>query len=186
MIISAVAVHLTVSLLFLVGVRWVFVRRGGARHRAVVGVVGAVLVLEAIFIGTGSVSTLRFAVAVAVYASSAVVFIWAARTNGRARLSLAFSPDLPTHVQRSGPYSWVRHPCYASYIACAGAGCVAAGRWPLVSVVVIVVLVYAAAAKFEEQKFARSPWATVYRVFASEVGMFLPIRSLRTRTRRLV
>jgi protein-S-isoprenylcysteine O-methyltransferase Ste14 len=117
-------------------------------------------------------------------AASAAVFVWAAHANGRKKLSLAFSSDVPTHVQRSGPYSWVRHPCYASYIACAGAGWLAGGHWQLGPAVVVVVLVYTAAARFEEQKFARSPWAPAYRVFASEVGMFLPIRSLRMRTWR--
>lgn len=108
------------------------------------------------------------------YVCSIALFWWAIRTNSKRQLSAAFSPDIPSHLVHQGPYRFVRHPFYCSYLLCWLAGCVATGEaWLLVTFIVMLV-VYVAAAKQEEQKFTRSPLAEAYREYRASTGMLFP------------
>src|SRR5262249_5572022 len=102
------------------------------------------------------------------------LFTWAAKTCRTAPLSLAFSRDEPEFIQRRGPYHYVRHPFYSSYIAAFIAGLVASGSIMVGLVVVPTVLIYVMAARYEERKFRNSSLAGDYLNYCREVGMFVP------------
>ena len=162
------------ALLFLVGVRRVFVPpAGGHRYRASL-VSGSVLLAEALAIAVRPVPPLRVAVAGFPFALSLGLFLWAARANRARPLRLAFSGQLPEHVQSDGPYRLVRHPFYASYLLAFAGGWIAAGTTWLAPAVLLGLGTYLAAARREEAAFERSAVRDAYRRYARQVGMFLP------------
>src|SRR5205807_8586540 len=92
---------------------------------------------------------------------------WAIRTGSPRALSAAFSPDTPQHLFDGGPYRFIRHPFYCSYLLTWTAGIVAtAWLWLLPSLAVMLVI-YLRAAVVEEEKFARSPLAGAYERYRS-------------------
>ena len=116
---------------------------------------------------TWLVSSLLFIVAEAIWA-------WALITTRRGPPTLAFTEDDPTRLYAEGPYRWIRHPFYTSYLSF-WAGAALATLW-LPSLVAVLILggIYLAAARHEEGKFGRSGLSGSYRRYAARTGMFLP------------
>src|SRR5581483_9734062 len=84
------------------------------------------------------------------------------------------SSDLPARVTQHGPYRYVRHPFYASYMLVWIAGPIAAGRPWLLSTTLVMLAIYIAAAKSEERKFEQSALAAQYESYQARTGMFAP------------
>jgi len=92
----------------------------------------------------------------------------------RNKLDFAFSVSSPKTLITSGPYKFIRHPFYTSYmlawIACfiVSSNLVSAlgGMW--------MFYLYYSAAKFEEQAFLASPLKREYSFYKIARGMFLP------------
>lgn len=116
----------------------------------------------------------RVAVAALLYVSALTLFWWAIRSNRARPLSAAFSTDTPQHVMQRGPYGFIRHPFYCSYLMTWGAGVVATGRLWLLPTFLVMLAIYWRAASLEEAKFARSPLAVAYQDYRSHTGMFGP------------
>lgn len=112
------------------------------------------------------------------------LFWWAIAANRRAPLTLAFTEDAPSHLVTWGPYAFIRHPFYASYLAAWLAGALAAHASPLLLSALVMGCLYTQAAVREEDKFARSPLAGRYAAYRRETGVFVP-RPL-VQARRLV
>jgi protein-S-isoprenylcysteine O-methyltransferase Ste14 len=110
----------------------------------------------------------------AFYISAAGLFWWAIKTSLPNPLSAAFSPDLPTHLVALGPYRFIRHPLYCSYLICWMAGWVVTVSPWLVPSVVVMFIIYLIAAAQEEQKFMRSPVTNAYRHYRSRTGFLVP------------
>lgn len=92
----------------------------------------------------------------------------------RSRLTLAFDDDVPEHIARHGPYRWVRHPFYLSYILF-WVGCAAAAFHVVtVTAAALLTATYVLAAVREERKFARSALAHDYRAYARQAGLLWP------------
>src|SRR4030095_7451150 len=53
----------------------------------------------------GFVATILYVLATMLYVASLFLFWWAVHTNRRKPLSAVFSPDLPMHFVRHGPYA---------------------------------------------------------------------------------
>ncbi len=113
-------------------------------------------------------------IAACIYLSALGLFWWAIRTSARRTFSSAFSADLPVHLVERGPYRFIRHPLYSSYLLTWTAGVVASGRLWLLPSVAVMLAVYLQAAKMEEDKFSRSPLASAYQRYRSRTGMFFP------------
>lgn len=103
------------------------------------------------------------------------LFFWAARHSARKKLSLAFDDE--THVEgiiTTGPWRFVRHPFYVSYIlfwaACAWA------TMHLSSIVVLATLVfiYGYSAIREERALGQSRYGEAYLQYRRSAGFFLP------------
>lgn len=105
---------------------------------------------------------------------------WQAIAASRAaRLRLAFDPTLPSGVVRHGPYRVVRHPFYASYMLFWIAWSIA--TWSVWSLppLLVMLAIYVLAARGEEGRFARSPFADEYAAYRQRVGMFWPRQSTK-------
>jgi len=116
----------------------------------------------------------RYAVALPLYVVSLTMFWCCVRINRAQPLSLAFSNDRPAHIVTRGPYAWVRHPFYLSYLLCWIAGALATGQWALLATVALMGWIYRRAAVKEEAKFTASPLAEEYRRYALRAGRFVP------------
>ncbi len=113
-------------------------------------------------------------VALALFIGSMMVFGWAVRSTQKDRPTLAFTEDAPSFLLHDGPYRYVRHPFYLSYLMFwLGTALATTGVWPWL-VPLLMLAIYAHAAKREEQKFARSDLAAAYRAYCVKAGMFLP------------
>jgi protein-S-isoprenylcysteine O-methyltransferase Ste14 len=110
----------------------------------------------------------------AIYLCALVLFWWTIRANSRRPLSAAFSPDDPLHLVQHGPYRFIRHPFYCSYLLAWTAGIVATGRLWLLPSLAIMLAVYFRAASMEEDKFARTALADAYQRYRARTGMFFP------------
>jgi protein-S-isoprenylcysteine O-methyltransferase Ste14 len=89
-------------------------------------------------------------------------------------LHFAFDVENPVSLVTAGPYRYVRHPFYTSYLIFWTG--LAIGTWSLwaVPVLVLMAVLYTVAARGEERKFANSPMATDYAAYRGRTGMFWP------------
>jgi protein-S-isoprenylcysteine O-methyltransferase Ste14 len=89
-------------------------------------------------------------------------------------LHLAFDVDNPVSLVTSGPYRYVRHPFYTSYLIFWTG--FALGTWSLWSVplLALMVVLYTVAARGEEAKFANTEMAPDYAAYRERTGMFWP------------
>jgi len=108
------------------------------------------------------------------YLWSLGLYWWAIRTNSAARLSAAFSSDLPAHLVKDGPYRFIRHPFYCAYALAWSAGAVATARWWLLPTVAVMLFIYWKAAMIEEQKFSRSSLAADYQRYRERTAWLVP------------
>lgn len=108
------------------------------------------------------------------FVCSKALFWRCVKENKNTPLTLAYSPDLPSHVVRTGPYRWVRHPFYVSYLLGYIAGVLATGQPLLLAIVFGMGVIYYHAARTEEGKFARSPMRDAYAAYKARTGMFFP------------
>lgn len=105
---------------------------------------------------------------------AAMLFWRAMRASRAARLKLAFDPAHPHGIVRAGPYRFVRHPFYTSYLLFWIGWTVAA--WSIWSLLPLALMaaIYVQAARSEERKFASSPLAEEYGAYRRQTGMFFP------------
>jgi protein-S-isoprenylcysteine O-methyltransferase Ste14 len=90
------------------------------------------------------------------------------------KLSLPFSEHEPEFLCVIGPYRYVRHPFYLSYLAAYFGMGIASHSVALFVVALVMFGVYFTAARFEEGKFERSALAGDYARYRRRAGMFLP------------
>ena len=111
-------------------------------------------------------------------AGSLGLFCWTLATTRRRMLGLACGGDAPVSLHRRGPFEYVRHPLYTSYLVFWSAGAVAAGG--LFWIVPLAMgVVYSVIARGEERGFELSPLAAEYRAYREETGMFFPRVTVR-------
>jgi protein-S-isoprenylcysteine O-methyltransferase Ste14 len=112
--------------------------------------------------------------ALVVFAAGLVLFLWAAKTTRSERLKLAFDPEAPGSVVQTGPYRYIRHPFYASYILF-WLGCTIATMHPLMLVfLVLFAVINLVAARREERSFETSPFAEQYVNYRKTAGLLWP------------
>ncbi|HVJ64303.1 MAG TPA: isoprenylcysteine carboxylmethyltransferase family protein [Bdellovibrionota bacterium] len=109
-----------------------------------------------------------------VQTASAALFWWTRRVNHQRPLTLAYHTDTPTHLNRSGPYRFIRHPFYTAYIM-APLACAMYTLSPLSLVAALInYWLYNRAAAFEENKFTQSALSSDYELFKTQAGRFWP------------
>jgi len=112
--------------------------------------------------------------ALALMAVALGVFCWTVGTTRERRLPIAFADDMPNFIYRTGPYRYLRHPFYMSYILCwIGTSLATRGVWSWV-VPLVMTAVYVAVARQEEQKFSLSRLSGDYDAYRKKTAMFIP------------
>ncbi len=105
---------------------------------------------------------------------SFIMFWITIRESRNARLLAAFDEKMPHGLLKSGPYAWVRHPFYTSYLIQWFGWAIACWNiWGLVPVIGMTAT-YLAAANDEEKKFAKSDMAAEYAEYKKGTGRFFP------------
>ena len=112
---------------------------------------------------------------------SLLLFHWAAFSIRGRVFSYAGTSDLPQFVHRSGPYAYVRNPFYLSYLLAEAFTVVMWPTWWGAGVVVLATIYFQWLARYEEQKFSRSPVAAEYARYKAATGRLFP--RLRTGVR---
>jgi protein-S-isoprenylcysteine O-methyltransferase Ste14 len=145
----------------------------GVRLTLLTGTAFAILHLLVIFFSS-TLSTLAVAGAAALYILSLVVFWWAIAANRVKPLAACFAHNEQLHLVQHGPYRFVRHPFYCSYLLAWVAGAVGTLSIWLAFTAVVMFILYRTAAVNEENKFAHSPLASAYAAYRAATGRFLP------------
>lgn len=105
---------------------------------------------------------------------SLALFIWTVRTTRGAGFALAFADAQSPHLLTSGPFHYVRHPFYTSYLIFWLATYIATlSTLSLVGLIILLVC-YTVAARSEERLMSTGQLATTYASYTLRVGMFLP------------
>lgn len=104
-----------------------------------------------------------------------LALFWAAiRVSRAARLRLAFDAENPHSFVTEGPYKYLRHPFYTSYVIFWIGWAIAAwSPWAAIPLVAIVTI-YVVAARGEERKFSMTPMADAYAAYKRRAGFFWP------------
>ena len=114
------------------------------------------------------------AVALGLFVVAGGLFAATMQASRAARLKLIFEPDNPQFILRSGPYRFIRHPFYASYVVY-WLGCAVATLHPInIGYVLLVVPLLVMSAREEEKGFERSPHAADYQAYRRQAGLFWP------------
>jgi protein-S-isoprenylcysteine O-methyltransferase Ste14 len=112
--------------------------------------------------------------AVILFVFALFIFWWSIKITRTQPLTLAFAADVPRFLQHRGPYNYVRHPFYLSYLAFWIGTALASGdilHWVMPLVMGVL---YVAAARREERKFDQSTLASAYRAYRQRTGMLVP------------
>ncbi len=108
------------------------------------------------------------------YCLALAVFWWTVASHRRKPLAACFSQNEQLHLVQHGPYRFVRHPFYCSYLLTWLAGAVATLNLWLGLTFAVMFVLYLIAALNEENKFASSALAEPYARYRSATGRFLP------------
>lgn len=113
-------------------------------------------------------------IGIAIEIAGAVLFWWAILASRKARLHAAFDDVHPHSIVTGGPYRYLRHPFYTSYLIFWSGWAIAAwSAWTLLPVAIFAVI-YVAAARAEEKKFSNTPLAQEYEAYKKRTGFFWP------------
>lgn len=104
---------------------------------------------------------------------SGIIFFWSLSTF-RQPPAVAFAGEVVSPLNTSGPYRFVRHPFYTSYLLAWFSGSIASGCYPLLATFLVMSFIYYRSAKEEEQQWLAGKDKTAYQQYMAETGMFLP------------
>lgn len=112
--------------------------------------------------------------AAVVIALALALYEWARHTIWGRRFGLGWGDHVPEAVCESGPYRFVRHPIYLSYMLAFGAVLIALPHWISALQFAINVTLFAYAAVTDERTLAGSALAADYARYRERAGMFWP------------
>lgn len=116
---------------------------------------------------------------------SLVLYESARRTVWAQGLYIAWSDAVPDHVIETGPYAYLRHPIYASYVIAFLGLLVAIPTRLTVAVFLLNAVLYCHAAISDERSLGRSSLAAQYAEYMRRTGRFIPRRRRRGRGKAL-
>jgi protein-S-isoprenylcysteine O-methyltransferase Ste14 len=145
----------------------------GLRITLLAGVLFAILHFV-IILGSTNLKPAAVLAGIVLYCLSLGMFWWTVAANRVKPLAACFSKHEQLHLVKNGPYRFVRHPFYCSYLLAWLAGAVATlNIWLALSFLAMFVL-YLTAALNEEKKFSTSSLAGAYADYCGATGRFLP------------
>lgn len=144
----------------------------GAVLISVVVLATTVIYVTLLWLGTQSWLVQLFGMVIEL---GSLALFWAAiRVSRAARLRLAFDAENPDSIVTEGPYKYLRHPFYTSYlIFWIGWAIATWSVWALLPLAALIAI-YTVAAKDEERKFSNTPMAEAYAAYKQRAGLFWP------------
>jgi len=113
-------------------------------------------------------------VALFLAAGSVALYEWSRHTITRRQFGIAWGYQVPDAVCDEGPYRFIRHPIYLSYMLAHLAALVAVPHWLTASICAVAAALFAHAAFDDERKLAASGISADYAAYRERTGMFLP------------
>jgi protein-S-isoprenylcysteine O-methyltransferase Ste14 len=102
------------------------------------------------------------------------LFWWAVPYAKHASLSISFTPSQPAKLMIEGPYRYIRHPFYSSYLAFWAAGLlVSRNPWLLIPLAVMGMF-YRSAIRQEEREFGQGSLRNEYQQYRLVTGGLIP------------
>ena len=102
------------------------------------------------------------------------VFWSAVAAHGPVRPAFAFDQHQVTRIVQTGPYRFVRHPFYTSFLLAQAASAMIAGQPVLLLTIPWLAAFYVQAAREEESFLLSNDLAEEYRAYCKRTGRFLP------------
>jgi protein-S-isoprenylcysteine O-methyltransferase Ste14 len=112
------------------------------------------------------------------------LFGWAVLATRQNRPAIAFAGDRPARVFRSGPYCYIRHPFYTSYLLFWLGCAVATSSSAMLMIFLSLAAIYTIAAVGEQRDFSRSALHHEYEAYRKDAGFFWPKLRLAQRQPR--
>jgi protein-S-isoprenylcysteine O-methyltransferase Ste14 len=109
-----------------------------------------------------------------VLALAVALYEWARHTIWGRRFGVGWGDHVPAELCERGPYRFVRHPIYLSYMLAFGAVLIALPHWISALMFVLNVTIFTYAAFTDERSLARSAIAADYANYRERAGMFWP------------
>ena len=105
---------------------------------------------------------------------SLILFWQAIRASRAASLRYAFDTELPRQLVTDGPYRYIRHPFYSSYLIFWTGWAIATWSiWAVVPIIAMAIL-YTSAARYEEKRLGESEMGRAYALYRKQAGLFWP------------
>lgn len=120
-------------------------------------------------------ATTYLAISSAIIVAGLCLFFYCSSLIRKNKLTIVFSKDSPEFHISKGPYSYVRHPFYSSYIATYAALALVNQNWIFTAICASMFCTYYVAARFEEKKFLNSSLKDSYANYIRTTGMFFPL-----------
>ena len=112
--------------------------------------------------------------AIAILVCSLALYEWARHVIWGRSFYIAWSGDVPEALCERGPYAYIRHPIYASYVLAFLAMLVAMPTLITLAVFVFNAGLFTHAALSDERSLASGAFAADYALYKRRTGMFLP------------
>ena len=139
-------------------------------------------------IGNAPVAGWRIAIALGLQALAGGLFLWACAATRRTRPEMAFSPSKPAVLFQTGPYRYVRHPFYSSYLMFWLSCTLATTSITVKVITALLIIIYTVAALQEQSAFLNSAFRPAYEAYQRTAGLFwprlLPLNRMRGLRRR--
>ena len=128
----------------------------------------------ALLLAQADADRMVFMVGLLLYMASLALFWWAVPFARNAAFGTAFAGVIPAHVVREGPYRFIRHPFYASYLLFWIAGVLVSQNWWLLLSAVVMGALYATAIRQEEHELLGGSFSSQYKEYMERTGCLLP------------
>lgn len=113
-------------------------------------------------------------IAACLLVATIALYEWARATIWGRRFGLGWGDHIPDQLCDRGPYRYVRHPLYLSYLLASVATFIALPHWLTGAMVAAHAAIWVIAARDDERRIASSPLAKPYAEYRQRAGMFVP------------